>query len=41
MLRQRRFNVVYVTKDLPRPLNLENPEGTMVSYSGKAISVRL
>ena len=41
MLRQRRFNVVYVTKDLPRPLNLENPEGTIVSYSGKAISVRL
>ena len=41
MLKQRRFNVVYVTKDLPRPLNLENPEGTIVSYSGKAISVRL
>ena len=41
MLKQRRFNVVYVTKDQPRPLNLENPEGTMVSYSGKAISVRL
>ena len=41
MLRQRRFNVVYVTKDLPRPLNLEAPEGTMVSYNGKAVSVRL
>ena len=41
MLKQRRFNVVYVTKDLPRPLNMENPEGTIVSYSGKAISVRL
>ena len=41
MLKQRRFNVVYVTKDQPRPLNLENPEGAMVSYNGKAISVRL
>ena len=41
MLRQRRFNVVYVTKDQPRPLNMENPEGAMVSYNGKAISVRL
>ena len=41
MLKQRRFNVVYVTKDQPRPLNMENPEGAMVSYNGKAISVRL
>ncbi|MBR6188404.1 MAG: glycoside hydrolase family 31 protein [Prevotella sp.] len=41
ILKQRRFNVVYVTKDLPRPLNVENPEGTMVSYNGKAVSVEL
>ena len=41
MLKQRRFNVVYITKDQPRPLNVENPEGTMVSYNGKAINVRL
>lgn len=41
MLKQRRFNVVYVTKDKPRPLKLEAPEGTMVSYNGKAVSVRL
>ena len=41
MLKQRRFNVVYITKDQPRPLNVENPEGTMVSYNGKAVSVEL
>ena len=41
MLKQRRFNVVLVTKDNARELNLDNPEGTMVSYSGKAVSVKL
>ena len=41
MLRQRRFNVVLVTRDAPKPLNLDNPEGKMVQYSGKAVTVRL
>jgi len=41
MLKQRRFNVVLVTKDSAKPLNLDNPEGKMVSYSGKAVSVQL
>ena len=41
MLKQRRFNVVLVTKDQPRNLNLENPEGKMVQYNGKALSVKL
>lgn len=51
MLKQRRFNVVLVTKDAPKPLNLyrstkgrsqgENPEGQMVNYNGKAVSVKL
>ena len=41
MLKQRRFNVVFVTKDMPKALNLENPEGVMVEYSGKPISVKL
>ena len=41
MLKQRRFNVVYVTKDKPCQLNLENPEGTLVTYIGKQISVKL
>ena len=41
MLKYRRFNVVLVTKDAPKPLNLESPEGTMVNYKGKAISVKL
>ncbi|MBR0049210.1 MAG: DUF5110 domain-containing protein [Prevotella sp.] len=41
MLKQRRFNVVLVTRDNAKPLNLDNPEGTMVSYNGKAVSVKL
>ena len=41
MLRQRRFNVVLVTRDAPKPLNLDNPEGKMVQYSGKAVTIRL
>ena len=41
MLKQRRFNVVLVTKDAAKPLNLDNPEGKMISYSGKAVSVQL
>ena len=41
MLKQRRFNVVLVGKDAPKPLNLENPEGKMVTYNGKAVSVKL
>ena len=41
MLKQRRFNVVLISKDNPRPLILDNPEGQIVSYDGKAISVRL
>ena len=41
MLKNRRFNVVLVTKDAPKPLDLENPEGKMVNYNGKAISVQL
>ena len=41
MLKQRRFNVVLVTKDAPKALNVENPEGTMVQYNGKELSVKL
>ena len=41
MLKQRRFNVVLITKDAPKPLNLDNPEGQMVNYNGKAVSVEL
>lgn len=41
MLRQRRFNIVYITPDRPRPLNLEAPEGHMTRYTGKTITVRL
>ena len=41
MLKQRRFNVVLVTKESPKALDLKAPAGTMVSYSGKAVSVQL
>ena len=41
MLKNRRFNVVLITKDAPKTLNFDNPEGTMVQYNGKAVSVKL
>ena len=41
MLKQRRFNIVLVTKDAPKPLNLDSPEGKLVTYTGKALSVQL
>ena len=41
MLKNRRFNVVLITKDAPKTLNFDNPEGTMVHYNGKAVSVKL
>ncbi|MBR3471511.1 MAG: DUF5110 domain-containing protein [Prevotella sp.] len=41
MLKSRRFNVVVVSKDKPQPLNLDNPEGQMITYSGKAVSVKI
>ena len=41
MLKQRRFNVVLVTPDTPRPLNLDNPEGQTVLYTGKEVSLTL
>ena len=41
MLKNRRFNVVVVSKDKPQPLNLDNPQGKMIQYNGKAVSVKL
>ena len=41
MLKNRRFNVVLISKDAPKPLDLENPEGKLVQYNGKAVSVQL
>ena len=41
MLKNRRFNVVLITKDAPKALNLDSPEGKLVSYSGKFTSVSL
>ena len=41
MLKNRQFNVVLISKDSAKPLNLNNPEGKLVNYSGKAISINL
>ncbi len=41
MLKNRRFNVVLITKETPKPLNLDNPEGKLVQYNGKEVSVHL
>jgi alpha-D-xyloside xylohydrolase len=41
MLKTRKFNVVYITKDSAKPLNFDNPEGKVVEYSGKTIKVNL
>jgi alpha-D-xyloside xylohydrolase len=41
MLKSRRFNIVFISRDHAKPLNLDNPEGKMVIYNGKAISVKL
>ena len=41
MLKNRRFNIVVVSKDKAQPLNLIDPVGKMVDYSGKEIKVVL
>ena len=41
MLKERRFNVVLITKNTHKPLNVDNPEGKMVQYIGKEIKVKL
>ena len=41
MLKNRRFNIVFITKEKPQPLNLQNPQGQLVEYSGKALTIQL
>ena len=41
MLKNRRFNIVLIGKDTAKALNLDNPEGKMVNYSGKEVRVVL
>ena len=41
MLKNRRFNVVLITKDAPKPLDLDAPTGMMVQYDGKPVTVQL
>lgn len=41
MLKNRRFNVVCISPKAPRALSLINPNGKMVNYSGKKVTVKL
>ncbi|WP_028907709.1 TIM-barrel domain-containing protein [Xylanibacter ruminicola] len=41
MLKNRQFNIVLISKEHPQPLNLDNPSGKLVSYNGKALTVKL
>ncbi len=41
MLKERRFQIVYVTKEQPRELSFEPLNTVTVAYKGKAISVKL
>ena len=41
MLKERQFNVVLVSKEAPKALNLEQPEGKLVKYNGTTVSVKL
>jgi alpha-D-xyloside xylohydrolase len=41
MLKSRRFNIVYITKENAKPLNLDNPEGLMVKYDGTETKIEL
>jgi alpha-D-xyloside xylohydrolase len=41
MLKARKFNVVYITKDSAKELNLDNPEGKLVEYNGKKTELQL
>ena len=41
VLSKRRFNIVYVTKEAPKPLDDEHPEGQMLTYDGLEAIVKL
>lgn len=41
MLKTRRFNIVLVAPDSPKPLDLENPEGVTATYTGKELRIQL
>lgn len=41
MLNNRRFNIVVVSSSKKQPLDLENPQGKMIKYNGKAVTVKL
>ena len=40
MLRQRKFNIVWVTKDNKTGIDLQNSKGKTVNYNGRSVSIR-
>lgn len=41
MLQRRRFNVVVVSPAKAQALDLDAPQGTMVDYGGKAVTLKI
>ena len=41
MLKQRQFKVILVSADHPQPLDFEGATGPVVTYQGKALTVKL
>ena len=41
MLKQRKFNIVLITEDKPRAFTFGMPEGVLVNYDGREVSVTL
>ena len=41
MLKERRFNIVLITKEQARPLDLDDTKGSMLTYNGKFIKISL
>ena len=41
MLKNRRFRVIVVSKDCQQPLDFNNPQGQIVNYNGRAVSIQL
>ena len=41
MLKNRRFQVIYISKEQPQPLDFEKAEGEFVDYAGEEVCVKL
>jgi alpha-D-xyloside xylohydrolase len=41
MLKERRFNIVLITKEQAHPLKFDDTKGTTLNYNGKSIKISL